>query len=173
MTRENEAAFEHAGRNGCWRLAEHGDGHRNNLAALVAALGRYPCPLHVEDLHAVVAAGRDVTPGTLRAALQRTDTFHRVDGAVFGLVGRAYDAANPITAWVEREVGEADALTLAELRERAAAEGIPPEAVRGAAVLSTRVTYRKAAFDKAPAAIVRRAPRRRASATRQAREMRA
>lgn len=81
--------FEHAGRDGCWRLATLGDGHTNNLEAIRAVLIEADTPLHWTDIQERLA--RQVNDGTVIALLTREPEFINLGRSVFGLQGRQYD----------------------------------------------------------------------------------
>lgn len=89
LSRSEVNSFEHAGRDGCWRLASLGDGHGSNLEAIRAVLEEADTPLHWTDIQERLS--RQVHDGTVVALLTREPDFVNLGRSVFGLRDRAYD----------------------------------------------------------------------------------
>lgn len=70
-----QTTFEHAGRNGHYRLSERGDGHKNNKDAVLTVLRTAKAPLSLEEIQTRLK--RDVKPGSLHALLWRDAVFTR------------------------------------------------------------------------------------------------
>ncbi len=82
VSRPNCERFQHAGRNGVWRLAARGDGHRTNRDAVIALLADADKPLPLEAI--VKGLNRPVRQATIQALLLRDPAF-RVEEGTFGL----------------------------------------------------------------------------------------
>ncbi|WP_221088175.1 sigma factor-like helix-turn-helix DNA-binding protein [Deinococcus aquaedulcis] len=92
--------FEHAGRDGCWRLGALGDGHANNLEAIRAVLAAAQMPLHWREIQRRLS--RQVYDGTVMALLSRETEFISLGRGVFALEGCRDDVSHqPIEAFMQ------------------------------------------------------------------------
>jgi Sigma-70, region 4 len=88
LSRQDVHFFEHAGRDGHWRLKIFGDGYEDNRAAIQAILAKSDIPLHTQDIGERLQ--RQVHSATIYVLLDREPIFKSFGRGVFGLVDKDY-----------------------------------------------------------------------------------
>lgn len=100
LSRPGVTCFEYAGRKGCWRLREYGDGHTDNRAAIRAVLDAADLPLHSAEIQRRLRPGRDIAQGTIVALLEREAEFRAWGNGVYGVAATFYPAQYREEAWL-------------------------------------------------------------------------
>jgi hypothetical protein len=100
LSRPDVTCFEYAGRKGCWRLKQYGDGHIDNRAAIQAVLDAADMPLHSAEIQRRLRPGRDIAQGTIVALLDREPEFRAWKGGVYGITAKSYPAHYSEEAWI-------------------------------------------------------------------------